>query len=533
MPVKHYGIYIAYPPMADLKKEGLGRYLAMFLKGAEKLTDVRFTIVCPSWSRDSLAELFDSEQVSGHLFTISTPQGAPYALKIFERLRKRRNIQRRKWAADFTRKIKNFTLSFWGGIASRAVQVHSLPALLAFALSAGVKLLLAMVIGILALPVVLAVAAVMHVFERLRRVRAFHRFLIMFMPGPGNRFAMQLFDEMHRAELSRMHDIIVKSHDVQAWYCPVAFWPSFHEIRKPRLICIPDVWPTEFPVGFASHEDRLRLVVDRISESIYQADHLVTYSSEIKWGTLVKHYGVSPHKISVIHHAPNRMDMFNSAAGLDQELSLDHCAKVLLSAIRRGANPAYTNGFQNSKVKYIFYASQFRPNKNVLTLLRAYLYLLRRRYISHKLLLTGNSQESTIKEFVLKNRLENDVLFLHNLSLNELAACYQLADLAVNPSFAEGGCPFTFTEALSVGTPVVMARIPVTEEILTDPALQNLTLFDPYSWKDCAGRIEWAIHHRAELLRVQSAAYEMLAQRTWTDVVKEHVAILESISHHG
>jgi len=47
-----------------------------------------------------------------------------------------------------------------------------------------------------------------------------------------------------------------------------------------------------------------------------------------------------------------------------------------------------------------------------------------------------------------------------------IAACYKLADLAVNPSLSEGGFPFTFTEALSVGTPVVMARIPVTEEII-------------------------------------------------------------------
>ncbi len=530
MPVKHYGIYIAYPPMADLKKEGLGRYLAMFLKGAEKLTDVRFTIVCPSWSRDSLAELFESERVSGHLFSIKTPHGMPYALKIFERLYKARSTRRRKWAAVLSQKIKNFTLNFWRDMASRGVQVHSLPALLAFAFSAGLKLLLAAAIGVFALPVVLVAVAVIHVLKRLRGVRSLRHFLGMFMPGPGNGFAMHLFDEMHRAELNRMQAIIAKLHDVRAWYCPVAFWPSFHDIEKPRLICIPDVWPTEFPVGFVNHEDRLRLVVDRIGESIYRADHLVTYSSEIKWGTLVRHYGVSPKKISVIHHAPNRMEIFNSAAGLNQEFSLDHCAKVLLSAIRRGANPAYTKGFQNSKVTYIFYASQFRPNKNVLTLLRAYLYLLRRRYIPHKLLLTGNSREPDIKKFVLENRLENDVLFLHNLSTSELAACYQLADLAVNPSFAEGGCPFTFTEALSVGTPVVMARIPVTEEILTDSTLQNLSLFDPYSWKDCADRIEWAIHHRDELLRVQTAVYGTLVQRTWTDVVNEHISILDSIS---
>ncbi|MFD2884495.1 glycosyltransferase [Pseudomonas lini] len=72
------------------------------------------------------------------------------------------------------------------------------------------------------------------------------------------------------------------------------------------------------------------------------------------------------------------------------------------------------------------------------------------------------------KKFISEHGLQNDVLCLYGLSIQELAACYKLADLAVNPSLSEGGCPFTFTEALSVGTPVVMARIAVTEEILVD-----------------------------------------------------------------
>ena len=260
---------------------------------------------------------------------------------------------------------------------------------------------------------------------------------------------------------------------------------------------------------------------------------MVTYSSEIKWNTLVNHYGLNPEKISVIQHAPNRMYEDNKISSTKTELSLNYNRQLLLSAIRRGANRRYVEGFQNRSVKYIFYASQFRPNKNVITLLRAYLDLLRKQHIPHKLLLTGNGEQTPdVKEFVLENRLENDILFLHGLSTSELAACYQLADLAVNPSFAEGGCPFTFTEALSVGTPVVMARIPVTEEILTDSALQQLTLFDPYRWEDCAERILWALHHREQLLQVQVVAFNTLSHRTWENVVNEHVAILSRISGH-
>jgi glycosyltransferase involved in cell wall biosynthesis len=122
------------------------------------------------------------------------------------------------------------------------------------------------------------------------------------------------------------------------------------------------------------------------------------------------------------------------------------------------------------------------------------------------------------------------VIFLHGLSVSELAACYKLADLAVNPTLSEGGCPFTFTEALSVGTPVVMSRIPVAEEVLVDSKLQEVTFFDPFDWSDCAKRIEWAVTHRDELLKYQLDVYAMLCKRTWTDVVAEHVKVLDNIS---
>jgi glycosyltransferase involved in cell wall biosynthesis len=147
------------------------------------------------------------------------------------------------------------------------------------------------------------------------------------------------------------------------------------------------------------------------------------------------------------------------------------------------------------------------------------------------LILTGHpSAIPEIWQFIFDNRLENDVIFLHGLKIEELAACYKLATLAVNPSLSEGGCPFTFTEALSVGTPVVMARIPVTEEVIRNSGVQDATFFDPYDWEDCASRIEWAIKNRAELLSLQLKTYAELCERSWTDVVREHLQVLDDIS---
>jgi glycosyltransferase involved in cell wall biosynthesis len=163
--------------------------------------------------------------------------------------------------------------------------------------------------------------------------------------------------------------------------------------------------------------------------------------------------------------------------------------------------------------------------------LRAYDFLLKRRYVGHKLILTGDPKGFLpVADFIAEHNLHEDVLWLHDLTEQELAACYHLADLAVNPSLSEGGCPFTFTEALSVGTPVVMSRIAVTKEVITDTALQDIMLFDGYDWKDMATRIEWALNNKDTLLNKQLAFYEHLSKRTWRDVVDEHIAILDRIS---
>jgi glycosyltransferase involved in cell wall biosynthesis len=237
--------------------------------------------------------------------------------------------------------------------------------------------------------------------------------------------------------------------------------------------------------------------------------------------------------IDVVPHGANQLDDLIMVSGTpDKEAATKAvCINLLRGALQKAIGTQNASNFDSGDVEFIFYASQFRPNKNVLTLLRAYEHLLKRRYIGKKLILTGHpGYLPEIAQFIRDHDLKDDVLCLHGLSAQELAACYWLADLAVNPSLSEGGCPFTLTEALSVGTPVVMGRIAVTEEVVTDPELRSLMLFDPYDWEDMAARIEWALQNKESLLERQLKLYERLAERSWKTVVNEYVAILDRIS---
>jgi glycosyltransferase involved in cell wall biosynthesis len=299
-------------------------------------------------------------------------------------------------------------------------------------------------------------------------------------------------------------------------------------------MCVPDVVLNDFPTGFSViGGSAVEKSFAKLESAIEHGEYFVTYSERVKWDTLVRRYGADPESVFVIRHGANRLDDLVRVTGFpDNAAATDRlCRRLLATALQKDVHRAYEGVRVSTGIRFIFYASQFRPNKNIISLLRAYDYLLRRRFVGHKLILTGIPIEhDEVSTFIAEKNLQQDVLCLHNLNEQELAACYHLADLAVNPSLSEGGCPFTFTEAMSVGTPVVMARIPVTEEVITDPNLQAAMLFDPFDWRDMAARIEYGLLNRDKLRVLEQPFYEQLARRSWGNVVDDYVAILGRIS---
>src|SRR4051812_26890745 len=112
MPVKVFGIYLAYAPTIDLQYQGLGRYLAYFLKAAAKRSDVRFVVACPSWTRESLLKLCEVEGLAAGTFDIISLPDKPILLRMYER-------QLQRWRRPFHRGL----IAKWNAaIVSRLVQ---------------------------------------------------------------------------------------------------------------------------------------------------------------------------------------------------------------------------------------------------------------------------------------------------------------------------------------------------------------------------------------------------------------------------
>jgi len=540
MPVKRYGVYLFYRPTAALRGEGLGRYLSAFLKAAQDRRDIRLVVACPSWMRAMLAALCEEEGVDQASFDIVAPDRPPLVLVLRDWYEARRKRPRRpgrlrrlrlwlrRWMASASAPVERWLAGNRSVVLLVGFIVLMLPLAALLLLGWAVVRLLRTVVG--------RIAGWGGALVRRVRLPAVARRLKDLILRPSHDSAgLRFFHLMEQAEINHMHRLIRARKDVRAWYCPTAFWPHVNDLGVPRLICVPDVVFVDFPGAFAMSNGSGGYETFRnIERTIAGGDHFVTYSAYVKWNTLVDRYQVKPEAVSVIHHGTSRLDAAIAVSGRSAGPAVADafCRSFFMGAMAKSNDNRYASFFAKGDIRFLFFATQFRPNKNIVTLLRAYEYLLKRRYRGLKLVLTGDVKTAPdVRDFILEHNLENEILFLHRLTLPELAACYRLADLAVNPSLSEGGFPFTFTEALSVGTPVVASDIPVTAEILGEQEFYADMTFDPYDWRAMADRIEWALDNRATLLARQHAFYEtVMVKRTWGDMLDDHIAIMEQIA---
>ncbi|WP_167480672.1 glycosyltransferase [Mesorhizobium waimense] len=472
-------------------------------------------------------------EIPRHAYSLVGPDQTPLLYRIYQLLQRRRETKRpRKRFQAVRDRLYPIAVAHAGWLRGRIASTRSLTALIAFAAYC-VSLAIPITAMVLGMRLVTRIRTAISSWFRQARSRLWRSVAALGLVSPSS-LRFRLYEGMLERETALMIQSGNRQSDISAWYTPAAFWPKVTELKAPVLTCVPDVVLAEFPVGFARLGGvPMQHAYQTVATTIRRNENFVTYSEHIKRGILVEKFGIDPGAIRMIPHAPNDLSRSITITGFpdNDATGRAYAEMLLLGAIRKASHAGYASTFSNSKVQFLFYASQFRPSKNVITLLRAYEWLLRKKGIGHKLILTGFSQYESVRIFLDQHNLRSDVLCVHGLTEPELAACYKLADLAVNPSLSEGGMPFTFTEALSVGTPAIMADIEVTREIIKDRTLREASLFDPYDWRALGEKIQWGIQNRTSLYQQQRKFYDdVLAKRSWADVVEEHLRILDELA---
>ena len=575
------GIFLAFSPDAELENQGISRLLSFLLQGANSpgntasnsvntdkanaapASETRFVLASPYWGREAIFKLLDDNDIERDSLDYIFTDDLPLALQVHRTLKRHRS-------GNAPLPLRAVMRNAIGGVGrfvtTSALYVLTLPTfkavwlvLLASVLMLGAIGLAALalyrnelllpLLGVLGLGV--ALITLLLLLERgsrriplLRRVFGLGRRVVFGvarrgfgivrrMAGRGLRLfrvdisPYDLYRQIYAAELQRLIDKINTRDDIGVWYAPALFWPEMKAINAPCVIMAPDVLFLEFPTYF--NQKIYVQTEESIRETLRAGTHFICASDHVKRRHLVEGYGVDPERISVIRHG--RIDLSDHLQGAMFDRR-NKALSILSHYQKRLAHNHYLHGFDFSRTRFLFVSSQIRPYKNMVHLLDAYRQLLRRSRIDIKMIVTGNfEQYPDARDHLIAHRLQYDVLQLYNVPSEVLAALNCLAELSIQPSLFEGGFPFTFTEAYSVGTPSLLADIPVTRERLDDPAfagseLAQRMLFDPYRVQDMAEKIQWGLEHRDALIQMQKPLYDSFDD--WERVAARYLAVIQS-----
>lgn len=244
---------------------------------------------------------------------------------------------------------------------------------------------------------------------------------------------------------------------------PWGKWPS--GIKK--IVTIHDVIFEHFPQHYAL-PDRL-IYGKKTSHAVKTADIVVATSSATA-KDLIHFYGVDEKKIRVVHQS---------------------CGPLHWKTYSEKDMTEFRNKRQLQQ-PFMLYVSSFEKRKNHMTLLKAFRLLKDK---NSRLVLAGRPKETyaDCEKFVKENGLEQQVLFITDISNEELPLLYRCAQSFIYPSMVEGfGIPLL--EATCAGLPVAASGIDVFREIAPSGTL----FFDVQQEENIAGIMKELMTRKAQ-----------------------------------
>lgn len=534
------GIYLAYKPYNgySLKGEGLGRYLIKLISNLHG-QGCEISVACPLWLTDAMEELFRENNFSLDNVEFITPRSDSVLWKYVSRKKKRSRKRKRSFYECFyntSYSLAENAVSLLSNIRSNLILI--------------LLLILSAVAGIILLPFGIVFGlfwAISKLFCQMfkiehsvgglkslikRAITLNGRLTNMLAAFRGQGLSEVASESIRMDAVKSMKKrMSAMKKPVDVWYSPMAFWPEISELPGVTVTCFPDITPALFAQDFTNLD--IVKSLEEIRSTVRNSKYFIVYSKYQKDQILAANLGVDKdHIVPIPLFVNNTLEdvkvcdhmnrYFNNPSKIFSKSLMNSLISHAPADVQVYLN-TYNNSFSLKDMKYIFYSSQCRPNKNIITLVKAYEYLLRKKEVSFKLVLTGAySSIPLINDYIHSHRLQYDILSFHMVSNQQLAALYACADLVVNPTIFEGGFPMTFAEGMAVGTPSVMGTIPQVTDV-TDQFDMSDCLFDPFDYKDMAEKILYGVQNREKLYQKQLPLYNSLVTSTEEEYGKDYI----------
>lgn len=340
------------------------------------------------------------------------------------------------------------------------------------------------------------------------------------------------------ATYASMASYINRTDQIDFCIVPLGNWSLCRLVKaKPYVVQIPDVVFLEFPEYFDRNPDvnRLSTEIRRVGKG---AGAVISVSEHVRRNHVIKFLGVEPRRARLALHAPMRLDSalmrhFNvdhlPSRAFTRRWLTDNWAEILdhSSVVKRMNGSlnwlARAKNLDVQNTKLVYFATQYRPYKNIERAIEAMSIIRANTSKQVTLLLTANFEGADpITAMIDQHELWDAVIPLPRLPQPIHATIYSASDLALAASRFEGGMPFLFSEAVSVGTGVVMAETEIVRASIP-AALRARMLFDPLDVDHMADAILRGLGDSGLYLEQSRVLATMSAERRWSDVVNDYL----------
>ena len=274
-------------------------------------------------------------------------------------------------------------------------------------------------------------------------------------------------------------------------------WQWNHKSIK-KIVTIHDLIFLRFPQNYSFFEPKIHLW--KFKKAILQADLIIAISEQTK-RDIIQFLEVPGEKIKVVYQ------------GCHQNFKERQTTEFL----------DQTREKFNLPERFILNVGTIEKRKNLLNIAKA----LKDTEIPLVVIGKKTKYFQKVKKYLSKNKFENKVQFLENVSMKELAAIYKLADIFIYPSYFEGfGIPVI--EALFSGTPVITSNV----SSLPEAGGESSLYVNPANYEDIKAKILFLWNNEAErkrrsekgLIFVQKFCDKKIA----TDLMKVYRNVLEN-----
>lgn len=233
-----------------------------------------------------------------------------------------------------------------------------------------------------------------------------------------------------------------------------------------------------------------------VKKAINNASHIIT-GSEFSKNDLIK-WSVPADKITVIYN------------GIDT-------SRFKLNNTRFSSTEGLSPLFKNSP--YILYVGNYKPHKNIHTLIKAFAILCQDKDFNYKLVLVGQIPKY-VKELIFYYGIFKKVHITGIIDDDLLPYVYSNAQLFVFPSLYEG-FGFPPLEAMACACPVIASKLASLPEILQDAAYYA----EPIIAEELAKKIDKLLKNTDLQNELKQKGLSLVKNYSWDKTINETINV--------